>query len=75
MTNQERLDAILRRVSDQHGKLNAKQQAYAIREIGRVRGDIADLLADFAGADGSIERRRLNRLLRELDEVERNIRR
>ena len=40
-----------------------------------MRGDIADLLADFAGADGSIERRRLNRLLRELDEVERNIRR
>ena len=52
MTNQERLDAILRRVSDQHGKLNAKQQAYAIREIGRVRGrgTLARMGAEIIGA-------------------------
>ena len=74
MNNQEKLDAILEKLAVKYRKLNAKQQAFAIKEIDRVRGDIADLLADFADKDGIIQRRRLNRLLRELDEIESLIR-
>lgn len=70
MTNQEKLDAIFAKLAKDYGKLNAKQQAYAIKEIGRIRGDIADLLADYSTKDGTIKRQRLARLLRELDEVE-----
>jgi len=74
MNNQEELDRIFAKLALDYGKLNAKQQAFAIREIGRVRGDIADLLADYAGVDGTIVKRRLNGLLRDLDVIERQIR-
>ena len=74
MTNQEKLDAIFEKLSKQHGKLNAQQQEYAIKELGRVRGDIADLLSDYAGKDGTVKKTRLNRLLRELDDIETLIR-
>ncbi len=74
LTKQDELDAILARLATQYGKLNAKQQAYAIREIGRVRGELADLLADYAGEDGIIKRTRLNRLMRDLDDIEKQLR-
>jgi len=74
MSNQEQLDAIFKRLSTEHGRLNADQQAFAIREIGRVRGELSDLLADFADTDGTVKKQRLNRLLRELDAVETSLR-
>lgn len=74
VSKQAELDAIFKRIADEHGKLNEKQVAFAIREIGRVRGDIADLLADFAADDGTIKRQRLMRLLRELEEAEKAMR-
>ena len=74
MTNQEKLDGILAKLSADYRKLNAEQQAFAIKEIARVRGDISDILADFAEKDGTIKRQRLSRLLRELDEVEKLVR-
>lgn len=74
MTNQEKLDAIFEKLSKQHGRLNAKQQEYAIKELGRVRGEIADLLVDYADKDGTIKKSRLSRLLRELDDIETLIR-
>lgn len=74
LSKQEQLDAIFARLSTQYGRLNAKQQAYAIREIGRVRGEIADLLADYADSDGIVKRTRLNRLMRDLDDVEKQLR-
>jgi hypothetical protein len=70
MTNQEKLDAILKKLATNYRKLNAKQQEFAVKEITRVRGDIANLLADFSEKDGTIKRQRMSRLLRELDEVE-----
>lgn len=57
-----------------YGALNKKQQAYAIREIGRVRGELAELLADFSDEDGVIKRQRAARVLRELDEIEKSLR-
>lgn len=74
MTNQEQLDAIMEKMAKDYRKLNATQQAFAIKEIARVRGDIADLLADFAVDDGTIKRQRLSRLLRELTEIENLVR-
>src|SRR5699024_3811448 len=47
---------------------------YAIREVGRVRGELADMLAEYADSDGIIKRRRANMLLRDLDEIEKSLR-
>ncbi len=74
MTKQDELNAIFKRIAGEHGKLTAKQVEFAVREIGRIRGEIADMLADYAGADGVIKRSRLMRLLRELETVEQSLR-
>lgn len=74
MTKQDELNAIFKRIAAEHGKLTAKQVEFAIREIGRIRGEIADMLADYAGADGTIKRSRLMHLLRELETVEQSMR-
>src|SRR5690625_7473503 len=57
-----------------YDELNRKQQAYAIREVGRVRGELADMLAEYADSDGIIKRRRANMLFRDLDEIEKSLR-
>src|SRR5690625_248212 len=75
LTSQADLDRIFKRMESDYGALSKKQQAYAIREMGRVRGEVADMLADFAGADGIVKRRRMSRLLRDLDEIEASLRR
>lgn len=74
MTNQDKLDTQLEKLAMQYGKLNDKQVAYAIKEIGRIRGDLADLLAEFADKDGIIKKQRLSRLLRELNGIEQLLR-
>src|SRR5690606_10377187 len=74
LTTQAELDEIFRKMERDYGALNKRQQAYAIKEIGRIRGELADLLADFAGKDGIIKRQRTSRILRELDEIERSLR-
>src|SRR5690625_7195959 len=42
--------------------------------MGRVRADTAELLAEYADKDGEISRRRLSRLLRDMDAIERELR-
>lgn len=74
MSKQSELDAIYDKLAHDYGKLNDKQVAYAIKEVGRVRADIAELLTEFAADDGTIKRQRLSRLLRELDGVEKALR-
>ncbi|MHC8516776.1 hypothetical protein [Sporosarcina sp. ITBMC105] len=74
LTTQAELDAIFARMERDYEALTKRQQAYAIKEIGRVRGELAELLADYAGDDGIIKRQRAARLLRDLDEIERSIR-
>lgn len=73
-TTQAELDDIFRRMSKDYGALNKKQQAYAIKEIGRIRSEVNDLLADYADDDGIISRRRANMVIRELDGIEKSIR-
>lgn len=71
---QAELDAIFKRISTEYNALNDKQQAFAIREIGRVRGELSDLLGEYAGPDGIIKRQRTSRLMRDLDEIETSLR-
>lgn len=74
LTTQAELDAIFRKMERDYGALNNKQQAYAIREIGRIRGELAEMLADYADSEGIIKRQRAARVIRELDEIEKSIR-
>lgn len=74
LTSQAELDAIFKRISKDFGKMSAEQVEYAIKEIGRVRGEVADLLTEYADSDGYITKRRAGRILRELDEVEKYLR-
>src|SRR5699024_12079816 len=74
MTKQSDLDRIFKKMERDYGAFNKKQQAYAIREIGRVRGEVSELLADFSDSEGVIKRNRASRILRELDAVEESIR-
>jgi hypothetical protein len=70
MSKQTELDAALEKLAGDYQKLSDKQIDFAIKEIARVRGDISDILSDYADKDGIIKRERLARLLRELDQVE-----
>jgi hypothetical protein len=70
VSKQTELDAALEKLAGDYQKLNDKQIDFAIKEIARVRGDISDMLSDYADKDGIIKRERMARLLRELDEVE-----
>lgn len=74
MSTQSQFDEVMRKVAQDYGKLNAKQQEFAIKEFGRIRGEIATLLADYEGGDGTIKRQRLSKLLRDLDTIEANVR-
>lgn len=71
---QAELDRIYKRIADEYHTLNERQAAFAIKEVGRVRAEVAELITEFAASDGTIKRQRLSRLLRELDGVERDLR-
>lgn len=75
LTTQADIDRIFARMERDYGALNRKQQAFAIREVGRVRGEISDMLADYADSDGVIKRQRMTRIMRDLDEIETSLRR
>jgi hypothetical protein len=70
LTNQEKLDRIFLDMSDKYQRLNATQQTFAVKELERVRSEVIALLAEYSGDDGTIKRQRLNRLLRDLKDVE-----
>lgn len=64
----------LKDLYEDHENFNDKQ----IRKIKRVArsqlAEVQDLISSYADKDGKIDRRRMNKLLRELDAVERDIR-
>jgi len=74
LTTQADIDRVFNRLETDYGALSRKQQAYAIREIGRVRGELAEMLAEFADSDGVIKRRRAGMVLRDLDAIEMSLR-
>src|SRR5690625_7833221 len=74
LTSQSDLDRIFSRMRREFNELSKKQREYAIREMGRVRADTAELLAEYADKKGKIDRRRLSRLLRDMDLIEDELR-
>lgn len=75
MTNNERkLAELLEKAAVGYGRLNKRQQAFAIREIERTRLELNDLILEYAEKDGTIPKRRVTTMLRDLDDIEANIR-
>lgn len=75
LTEQADLDRIFKRMEKDYAGFSKRQEAYAIKEIGRVRGEVAELLAEHADSKGVIKRNRAGRVLRDLDDIEEYIRR
>lgn len=74
MSQQSELDRVMAKIADDYGKLNRKQQVFAVKELGRIRGEIAELLTDYEGDDGTVKKQRLTRLLRDLETIEASVR-
>ncbi len=74
MRSQTELDRMLAKMTKDYAALNKKQQADAIRNIGRVKGEMSYLLTDYADNEGIIDRRRISRVMRDMDGIERIIR-
>lgn len=74
LTSQTELDRVFASMRREYNGLNKRQQEYAIKEMGRVRGELSNLLAEYADDDGTIKRQRASRLLRDLDVIERDMR-
>lgn len=73
-TRSEILDRILKESALSYDKLNPRLQAYAIKEVDRVRLELQDLLVKYAGEDGIIKRQRIMSLLQDLNQIEQSIR-
>lgn len=67
------VDAALRKIAEDYKKLNKEQQRKIVRTFERSIADIYELLAAYEESDGTIKRTRINKLLRELDEIERRM--
>src|SRR5690625_3871592 len=74
LTTQAELDAIFKRMESDYGRLNHRQQKFAISEIGRIRGEESDLITEFADKNGIIKRRRARRVLIELENIDKYLR-
>src|SRR5690625_4678981 len=70
LTNQEDMDRVFRRIQKDFGKFSKRKEDFAVREIGRIRGDVDELLAEYADDAGVIQRRRAQRVMRDLDALE-----
>src|SRR5690625_161323 len=75
LINQSDMNRIFKRLERDYDALNKRQQAYAIREIGRVRSELTEFLAEYADDNGIISRRRASMIVRDLDGIERAMRR
>src|SRR5690625_1419169 len=74
LTSQTDLNRIFSKMRREFNTLSKKQREYAVREMGRVRADTAELLAEYADKNGEISRHRLSRLLRDMDVIEDELR-
>ena len=73
LTTQSDIDRIMQNMRGKFNGLNKRQQEFAIEEFKRSRAELFELLLEEAGEDGVISRRRTRRIIRELDEVERQM--
>src|SRR5690625_1442325 len=73
LTTQSDIDRIMQNMRGKFNGLNKRQQEFAIDEFKRSRAELFELLSEEAGEDGVISRRRARRIIRELDDVERQM--
>ena len=64
------LNRIFERLQNDYYSLNERQQKFAIREFGRIRTELSEILAEASGPDGVIKRARFARIQRQLFELE-----
>lgn len=74
LTKQSDVDKVFNKMEKNYGAYNNKQQAYAVREMSRIRGETAELLADYSDKKGVIKKKRLSGLLGEMDIIEDSLR-
>lgn len=70
MSKQSELDEAIEQLAKDFAELNEKQTARVAKELAKVRSDIADLLTEYAETDGTIKRRKLNAIVRDMQSVE-----
>lgn len=69
-TKQEQLNAILEQTASKYDGLNDNMKDYAVKEIGRTRLELMDLLTAYANADDKINVTRITSLLADLANIE-----
>lgn len=74
MNNEQKLAQIFRQLASEHITLTKRQEEFAIKEIGRIRGELAEILAEYSDSDGIVKRNRIGTLMRELDTIESHMR-
>lgn len=74
MTKQAELEEAIAALVALFAGLNEKQTARVVKELAKVRSDIADLLTGYAESDGTIKRRKLSAIIREMQSVENDTR-
>jgi hypothetical protein len=74
MTAQERLNELLAKAAREYRAINRDLQDFAIAEIARTRLELIDMLNEYANKDGTIAKARLNSLLRDLESIEKAVR-
>lgn len=70
MTTEEQINARLDDAMERYMTENERMQRGAVSDLRSVRLEILDLLEEYARADGTINKSRINSLLRRLNEVE-----
>lgn len=73
MSAQSELDRELEKIAQDFRSSIPDREQYVIGEIDRTRQMISDMLANYAGTDGTISRAKLRRVLRELTKIQRSI--
>lgn len=71
---EHKVNDALEEAYDNHERSNERRINYVLKEIDRTRLELIDLLTEYAKQDNTISKARINTLLDELDEIERQIR-
>lgn len=70
MSTQEDISRLIAELAAEFAVLNMAQVERVLREMRKVRSDIAELLSEYAEADGTIKRQKLSAILRGMQTVE-----
>lgn len=68
-----KMNKLLTQTAKQYKGINARYQAFAVKEASRIRAELSDLLLSYANTDNIIDKVRMVSLLSDLDAIERNM--